>query len=153
MYKIIPAAYVFTHTYLRTIQVGIQSAHVAVEFFVQNENEPVYDWAVNHKTMKLLNAGGGEEFDIALTDTKAFAKKFKLPFAYFREPDNYNQIDAFGVIVTPEMAFEVFTAQENFIPDRQYVDNFGATKAVEKWVDPTQGHPLALHLSKFRAAT
>jgi len=153
MYEIIPAAYIFTHVYLNTMQQGIQALHTAVEFFVQNPqgdnhvilphqrpslHDSVVDWACNHKTVRILSAGGGEQFDITMSGAKDMAKKYGLPFASFREPDNFNQIDAFGIIVTPELVADV--AEERMCG--VYLE---AT-------DSEDGHPLVAFLKEFHSA-
>jgi hypothetical protein len=54
-------AYFFGNMYLSSIQQGIQAAHVIAELFMKYENclkeTIVKDWAVNHKTIILLNGG------------------------------------------------------------------------------------------------
>ena len=56
-------AYFFGNLYMSSIQQGIQAAHAVADMFIKysNENEPNYhplrEWATDHKTMILLNAG------------------------------------------------------------------------------------------------
>ena len=151
MYTIIPAAYIFTHVYLNTMQVGIQSSHCISELFVANNlvnnpkgHEQVMDWATNHKTVKFLCATGGDGFDIARSDTRGMANKYGMAYAEFREPDINNMITSFGFVITPELAFKIEIAQE------QIIDVEGMS--VEDFRHPSQGHPLALFLSEFRSA-
>ena len=152
MYKIIPAAYVFTHVYLNTMQQGIQALHCVAEFFVQNrektENDPlgmleekVYEWAEDHKTVRILSAGGGVGFDEAMLEAHRMAMKYKLPWASFNEPDINSMTTAFGFVVTPEMVFEVECAQEAL--EAQNDNNIDA---------PEGGHELAQFLSEFHSA-
>lgn len=58
-------AYFFGNMYLSSIQQGIQAAHVTAELFMKSHSEEgnmyLLDWANNHKTMILLNAGYSEE--------------------------------------------------------------------------------------------
>lgn len=71
-------AYYFGNMYLSSIQQGIQAAHVTAEIYnkympnfvkwgteccfdVTTEVVTLVEWAMNHKTMILLNAGYGEE--------------------------------------------------------------------------------------------
>lgn len=60
-------AYFFGNMYLSSIQQGIQSAHVVSELFIKYSDpnkpnyHPLHEWANNHKTMVLLNAGYSEE--------------------------------------------------------------------------------------------
>jgi len=69
-------AYFFGNMYLSSIQQGIQAAHATAEIYNKYFPEPAHtgeycfhateqstmlaDWAQNHKTMILLNAGYGE---------------------------------------------------------------------------------------------
>lgn len=60
-------AYFFGNMYLSSIQQGIQAAHVVADMFVKyNDPEqpgyhPLHEWASDHKTMILLNAGYSEQ--------------------------------------------------------------------------------------------
>ena len=65
-------AYFFGNMYLSSIQQGIQAAHALAEIYeaVRGKRElglQVKEWATNHKTMILLNAGYGENLH-ALVD-------------------------------------------------------------------------------------
>lgn len=63
-------AYFFGNMYLSSIQQGIQAAHVVAEMYQRyvpgfNDDacvqfDSLYEWAQNHKTMILLNAGYSE---------------------------------------------------------------------------------------------
>lgn len=132
MYKIIPAAYIFTHQYLNTMQQGIQALHCVAELFTLNKHDsrfadvdPVFDWAENHKTVRILNAGCGEEFDIAMREAKDWAKEYSLPFAYFREPDMFDAITSFGFILKPEIVyqFELWRDEVRKLSDHILDDN------------------------------
>lgn len=151
MYKIIPAAYIFTHVYLNTMQQGIQSLHVAVELFVQNKDtsiddplgimtEKVYEWAENHKTVRILSARGGDDFYKARLEAYRMAIKYALPWATFKEPDINDITTAFGFIMTPEMVFTVEAAQEAL---ELMNDNI---------INMPEGHELAQFLSEFPSA-
>jgi hypothetical protein len=110
MYKIIPAAYIFTHVYLNTMQQGIQSLHVIGELFTNYRgnkpmNNKIYEWAAEHKTVHILNAGGGEDYDAAMAMAKILATREGLPFSVFFEPDIFGNPMAFGMIVTPEVCY------------------------------------------------
>lgn len=60
-------AYFFGNMYLSSIQQGIQAAHVISDMFVKydewntRESDLLWEWAEDHKTMILLNAGYGNE--------------------------------------------------------------------------------------------
>jgi hypothetical protein len=112
MYTITPAAYIFTHSYLNTMQQGIQSLHVIGEFIANSTRddkswEDVVYWAKNDKTVRILNAGGGTAHEIAYRTAVDLSEKYNLPFSEFVEPDCYNQITAFGFIVTPELVYNI----------------------------------------------
>jgi len=129
------------------MQQGIQSLHAAVELFVQNKYDldmfdKVYEWAINHKTVRILSARGGEDFNEAVLEAKKMAMKYKLPWAEFKEPDINDMTTAFGFVVTPEMVFEVETTQEaNALPGGLSAD-----------IQLPEGHELAQFLSYFSSA-
>lgn len=80
-------AYFFGNMYLSSIQQGIQAAHVTAELFMKAHSEEgnmfLLDWANNHKTMILLNAGYSEELRrlIEFFDTA----ENRYPWASFNE--------------------------------------------------------------------
>jgi peptidyl-tRNA hydrolase len=59
--------YTFCNMYLSPIQNGIQTAHVVAEMFAKYSNaekknhHPLLEWASDHKTIIVLNAGYGDE--------------------------------------------------------------------------------------------
>jgi hypothetical protein len=143
MYTIIPAAYIFTHVYLNTMQQGIQSLHVVGELFANHRTEPamndiIYDWATNHKVVHILNAGGGEDYDAAMVTAKILSNREKLPFSVFFEPDIFGSPMAFGMIVTPEVCYASEVA----------VDGLEQLKMAEE----EHPHELTQFLSQFRSA-
>lgn len=57
MYQIEPAAYIFTHVYMNTMQQGIQSLHVIGEFIANyspadDQWLDVVEWAKEYKVVK-----------------------------------------------------------------------------------------------------
>lgn len=108
MYKLSPAAYVFTHQYLNTMQQGIQSAHAIAEISVRafSGNDTIRDgyveWATHHKTIRILNAGSGAMFDDTYRGFVETTVEYHLPFALFCEPDISDMMTAFGFIMTPK---------------------------------------------------
>lgn len=81
--------YHFTNMYMSPIQHGIQSAHAQMELFVKYENDKtntkpqLFNWAENHKTMIVLNAG----YDSSLKEVKTFLDTDlnPYPWSYFNE--------------------------------------------------------------------
>ena len=88
--------YTFTNYYLSSLQIGLQSAHVTAELFVNyptiaescnihvNMNI-LFDWAKNHKTMVYLNGGNQDGLkDIA----SLFSENDNTyPWSYFFEDE------------------------------------------------------------------
>jgi len=86
-------AYFFGNMYLSSIQQGIQSAHVTAELFYKYQVGPgstrsfihlmLMDWARDHKTMVLLNAGYSSE----LHDLQEFflSEDNLYPWSQFKE--------------------------------------------------------------------
>lgn len=117
MYQIEPAAYIFTHVYMNTMQQGIQSLHVIGEFIANyspadDQWLDVVEWAKEYKVVKILSAGGGEAYDVTFQEARALAKKYNLPFQTFIEPDNFNQMTAFGFILTPDCCDRIAQERE-----------------------------------------
>jgi len=78
-------AYFFGNFYLSSIQQGIQAGHCIAELFtkyqnVTQQNKMLFDWAEEHKTMILLNAGHGD----ALFDISDFLNHIDNPFPHAR---------------------------------------------------------------------
>lgn len=82
-------AYFFGNMYLSSIQQGIQAAHVTAELFIEPQTDKakewLNEWAINHKTMILLNAGYASEIQslIQFFDTE----ENDFPWAYFNEEE------------------------------------------------------------------
>lgn len=116
MYKLTPAAYIFTHQYLNTMQQGIQSAHVVAELgLVEGEYRKDYEiWARYHKTLRILNAGSGEAFFDTYSRFKETCEEYDLASAFFIEPDLYERMTAFGFIITPEIITKVEEEEYDF---------------------------------------
>jgi len=114
--------------YLSSIQQGIQSGHVISEMFVKyspgfnddssGQYDMLYDWADNHKTMILLNAGYGEnihELEAFFEGTLGAPGVTRLsevydgyspyPFGIFHESDEAlcGAATCFGIILPPKI--------------------------------------------------
>ena len=90
-------AYFFNNMYLASIQQGIQPQHVTSSLFVKYRGESqitdqLYDWADNHITSIMLNAG----YSSALREIIAFFDNTENPYpwTYFVEDE-----DAIGPLV------------------------------------------------------
>ena len=104
-------AYFFGNMYLSSIQQGIQAAHVVAEMSLKYSAEastrgpgPFNDWAENHKTMVLLNAGYGEE----IHDLVRFFGQGQYHWASFNEGQDAldGALTCVGVIL-PEKIYEL----------------------------------------------
>lgn len=102
--------YTFSNMYLSSIQIGIQTAHVTAELFMKSHSEEgnmfLLDWANNHKTMILLNAGYSEELRrlIEFFDTN----DNPYPWASFNEGQDAldGALTCVGIVV-PEKVYEL----------------------------------------------
>lgn len=122
MYKLSPAAYIFTHQYLNTMQQGIQSAHVIAEISLHSIRDLTgqfglgySQWAKFDKTIRILNAGSGEQFGSTYDGFIEMAREYSLPSAVFKEPDVNNMTTAFGFIMTPDAIERVENEVEELI--------------------------------------
>ena len=108
-------AYFFGNMYLSSIQQGIQAAHVTAELFHKYQVGPgatrtlahirLMDWARDHKTMVLLNAGYSSE--LWLLRNSFGPDDNPYPWAYFQE--SIEALDGTFTsigIVLPERVYE-----------------------------------------------
>ncbi len=155
MYQMTPAAYIFTHVYMNTMQQGIQSLHVVGELFAKygpetSEYSDLREWAQAHKVVRILSAGGTPEFFDHLGNAFALANTNNLPHASFLEPDNYDQVTAFGFVVTPDLCFEIEQERES----RRYATGSLPldSRAMVPIVNPLDDFPIIQFLKSFHTA-
>lgn len=102
--------YHLSNMYLSSIQAGIQSSHCQMELFVKyqevsRQKNQLYDWAVDHKTMIVLNGGYLSTMQEALEFLNNSANPY--PWTFFNESE-----EAMGgmltniAIVLPEKIYE-----------------------------------------------
>ena len=104
-------AYFFGNMYLRSIHQGIQAAHVTSELFNKyggsksSKRNALSEWAEDHKTMILLNAGYGENIH-ALSD-RFRSTENPYPWANFYEAKESldGAITCVGIVL-PEKIYE-----------------------------------------------
>jgi hypothetical protein len=109
-------AYFFGNMYLSSIQQGIQALHCTSEMFVKYQLPPddslmfdvsdhLYDWAREHKTVVLLNAG----YSSTIRDIQAFMmdNDNHYPWAVFHEGDDAldGALTCLGIVL-PEKIYE-----------------------------------------------
>lgn len=97
--------YTLTNYYLSSIQIGIQTAHCAVDMFIKYQYTScdrvlqLTDWARNHKTMVLLNGGN----QLTLQDFASFCDNRENTFAWstFNEDEQSlnNCLTCVGIIL------------------------------------------------------
>lgn len=109
--------YGFGNYYLSSLQQGLQSAHSIADMFVkyrkeQEQQEIIYDWAQNHKTMVLLNGGNS----LSLSEIHKFFEELNhwgmnLPFASFNEDEQSlgGALTYVGIVV-PSEVYELASA-------------------------------------------
>ena len=104
--------YTFVNFYLSSIQQGIQSAHVAHSLFVKypshHENSILWDWAINAKTMIVLNGGALEDITRGfqlVNEANLNHKGTALPFECFFEdsPSLGGIMTSFGIVLPPQI--------------------------------------------------
>ena len=105
--------YTFTNFYLSSIQQGIQPAHAQNELMMAaslgetSDNELLYNWAENHKTMICLNGG---DFN-GISDWCAFLHHSDNPFPFapfFEEVGAIGPVEVMTsvAVVLPAMVFD-----------------------------------------------
>lgn len=108
--------------YLSSLQIGLQSAHVATEISIKyNQDTPQHtmfvDWATNHKTMIFLNGGNQNQlFDLEHVITNEYDH---YPFAsFYEDKESLNGcLTSIGIIL-PESVYnaEICDQIGNVIP-------------------------------------
>ena len=131
--------YTFTNFYLSSIQQGIQPAHAQNELMMAaslgetTDNEMLYDWAENHKTMICLNGG-----DFAgISDWCAFLHHSDNPFPF---APFFEAVGAIGPV-------EVMTSVAVVLPERIF-DTAGLVRRLVRLpatVNYTHDHLLNEH--------
>jgi len=104
-------AYFFGNMYLSSIQQGIQAAHVITNIFtkydpgVDKEADILYEWALEHETMVLLNAGYSEN----IRDLLSFFDDPENPYPWSEFHEGEDALDCaltdVGIIL-PEKIYE-----------------------------------------------
>ena len=141
-------AYFFGNMYLSQIQQGIQAAHVLAEMWVK-WGDPVFtqytdlkEWAENHKTMILLNAGYSSEIESLV---EYFNRQNPYPWASFNEDPRalglgYDDIGQKGAltcagIILPERIYETARIIRSWRPRHNQPWTDGPMHEIE-----TKGH-------------
>ena len=120
-------AYFFGNMYLSSIQQGIQAAHVVGELIVKytpiparirsKQWGPLMEWASDHKTMVLLNAGYSEEIRNLVHFFETEDNPY--PWHFFKEGKDAldGALTCVGIIL-PERIYETgkICREENWAP-------------------------------------
>lgn len=103
--------YSFGHTYLRTIQQGIQAAHVqtelALKYWGKDNLRPTklfLEWGRNHKTMALLDGGNDYRMQY-IFDLVQHEQNEQYAWCYFNEPDAANILSNISIVL-PSTIYE-----------------------------------------------
>ena len=130
-------AYFFGNMYLSQIQQGIQAAHAVHEMFVKYRDtqmisvaETLYDWAVHHKTMILLNGGYAD----AIQDLVNFFnhRDNHLPFApFYEEKASLNGALTTVGIVVPEKIYATAAAIRKDAQLREHIWENGSLELAD----------------------
>lgn len=100
--------YTFVNYYLRSIQQGIQTAHVVSNLFMKYGmvNTLLHDWAMDDKTIIVLNGGNNDGVKSIMSTFTEHAPGLKLPFECFYEDDqSLGGIMTSVGIVLPEVMY------------------------------------------------
>lgn len=105
-------AYFFCNYYLSSIQQGIQAAHCLADMFTKYQ-EPtptrgmLYEWAIKHKTMIVLNGGNSFELNNLVLSIRSLCSETGYPYEVFTEdePSLNNATTCVGIVV-PEQIYK-----------------------------------------------
>lgn len=116
--------YTFTLTQLKTIQQGIQAAHAVVELMIKQDDEWVFSWAHQYKTMICLD--GGDCVDMAALREFLASSDNPYPYAHFYEDGSLCGLHTSTAIVLPERIFNAAEClRKNTFMTKDYPDAFG----------------------------
>ena len=90
--------YVFVPYNLSPIQQGIQAAHAIAEYSLLATEGKYIDWAVNHKTIIILNAGT-TGVNSTMSVHKDNLDKLGTLYSEFNEPDLNDALTAIAFVV------------------------------------------------------
>lgn len=82
--------YSFTHTYLSSLQKGLQTAHLVHELFEKysNRNTILNGWAKDHKTIIILKGGNSLALEKLNHLLSNLGNELSLPQTHFYEDEN-----------------------------------------------------------------
>lgn len=117
--------YTFTLAQLNTMQQGIQAAHAVVELMIKQDDEWVFAWAHQYKTMICLD--GGDYTDMVALREFLASSDNPYPYAHFWEDESLARLHTSTAIILPERIFktvEVLRKRTGDMPV-DYPDAFG----------------------------
>lgn len=112
--------YTFTLAHLNTMQQGIQAAHAAVELMIKQDDEWVFSWAHQYKTMICLNAGDYTELSALREFLNSSDNPY--PYAHFYEDESLAHLHTSSAIILPE---RIYGTAEIWRKTRQEPAKFG----------------------------
>lgn len=147
-------AFFFTNMYMSSIQRGIQSTHAVARAFVkygQDEAELLWEWAEEHETIIVLDAGYSEEID-SLANFFAHGDN-PYPWTLYNESQAaLNGAATCAMIILPEEVFK--TAEKvrkgKYKPDKDVEDDT-VEKRLEREFGSWKGQ-LIKRLNQYRLA-
>ena len=156
-------AYFFGNMYLSSIQQGIQAAHVVHELFLKYPGEGTFqtdkilwEWAENHKTMVLLNAGYSEEIRYLVDFFNHRDNPY--PHASFNESNEAldGALTCVGVVLPEQIYYGAKQIREDGVDAESQIMHTGKVK----WTFPEEREvevskwefELMLHLNKYGLA-
>ena len=132
-------AYFFGNMYLSSIQQGIQAAHVVHELFVMypsptpvlregqqiyldTPSKTLYDWAIEHKTMILLNGGYSE--NLRRLETLFEDSNDNYPWTVFHEGEDAldGALTCVGIVLPEKIYVTADMVRKDVVGDEQLFD-------------------------------
>lgn len=105
-------AYFFGNFYLSSIQQGIQAAHCVADMFTKYKTpsparDKLYEWAVHHKVMVLLNGGNAADLKELYLVLRGICSALDYPHEVFMEDTiSLNNATTCVGVVVPEKIYE-----------------------------------------------
>lgn len=156
-------AYYFGNMYLSSIQQGIQAAHATADMFVRYQpfitdeecDQPcdqysmLTDWAANHKTMILLNAGYSAE----IHDLVQFFDNVENPYPWSSFYESHDALDnaitTVGIVLPEYIWVGARQLREGPMRQRDEIREQMVSSGTVTWIDPADQCTVSYDINRW----
>lgn len=145
-------AYFFGNMYLSSIQQGIQAAHTLGELFLRfperecDGGQCLWEWANQHKTMVLLNAGYSEE----IRDLTNFFNDCRNPYPWAKFCESSEALDGALTNVGIILPEEIYTIAKDIRQDPVKLEVIEARHGVAHYYSEEEGRTKEFEMNRWQ---